>query len=358
MNRYRIAVTLCLGLTFVATTPNLARSEEFDLGALQTEVLETIADVRPSVVNIFGGGTSFSGVIVSPKGHVLSVAHAVRPGATYRIVLPDGQRFRGVGKGANARADSALIQIVEPSDDLPYVPMGDSSSLVKNQPCLGLSYPGGQKAGREPVVRFGRIMSGGRNRGLFQSSSLMEPGDSGGPLFDLNGYVIGIHSRIGRSMDRNYEVPVNIYRDFWNELNREQYFEQSGPPMPRLGIRCPWPRDQRNSDEGLAIINVSDDSRAEKAGIKVDDKLLKVYDRQIESVNHLREALIAARDEGAETIEVEVLRGEESLTVNVDFDVQREAAPEVSLPAEDYPSVENVTAYDELSSLGKHLAEL
>ncbi|MEM6472708.1 MAG: PDZ domain-containing protein, partial [Planctomycetota bacterium] len=46
------------------------------------------------------------------------------------------------------------------------------------------------------------------------------------------------------------------------------------------------------------------------------------------------------------------------LTVNVDFDVQREAAPEVSLPAEDYPSVENVTAYDELSSLGKHLAEL
>ena len=57
---------------------------------------------------------------------------------------------------------------------------------------------------------------------MLQSSVLMEPGDSGGPLFDLNGCVIGIHSRIGRSMERNYEVPVNVFREFWNELNREQ----------------------------------------------------------------------------------------------------------------------------------------
>ncbi|MEM0925186.1 MAG: trypsin-like peptidase domain-containing protein, partial [Planctomycetota bacterium] len=334
-----------------------ARGAEFDLAQLQNDVLETIEEVKPAVVSIFGGGTSFSGVIVSPDGHVLSVAHAVRPGSRYRLVLPDGRTFRGIGKGANPRADSALIMINEPGDDLPFVPMGDSSSLVKNQPCIGLSYPGGQKAGREPIVRFGRIMSNGRSRGMFQSSSLMEPGDSGGPLFDLNGFVVGIHSRIGRSMDRNYEVPVDAYRDFWNELNREKTFEQSGPPVPKLGVRCPWPPNRDEDSEGLKIIGVTDGSRAEKSGIQVDDILLTVFEQDMKTVEDLRAALIAARDDGTETIEIELKRGEEELTLNIEFDVDRESAPEVALPEKDFPSVP-AEGFSEMARLAKQLSEL
>ncbi|MEO1618302.1 MAG: S1C family serine protease, partial [Planctomycetota bacterium] len=313
MSQFRITLIFLLGLSVVTVNPVMVRGEELNLAELQKDVWEMIDEVRPAVVNIFGGGTSFSGVIVSPEGHVLSVAHAVRPGTRYRVMLPDGRRLRGVGKGANGGNDSAVIKITDVEGELPYVPMGDSSSLVRNQPCVGLSYPGGQKASGEPVVRFGRIVSGTRGRGYLQSTALMEPGDSGGPLFDLNGYVIGIHSRIGRVMDRNYEVPVDAYRKYWNELNREQTFERSGPPMPRLGIRCTVVQTQNDEGERsqLEVIGVVDGARASKGGMERGDMLLRVYDRDMEMLDDLRNALIAARDEGAETLSVEVQRGDE-----------------------------------------------
>ncbi|MEL6104490.1 MAG: trypsin-like peptidase domain-containing protein [Planctomycetota bacterium] len=361
MHVSRNALILFLGLSLFTLRPGDARGEDdFDLDSLQTEILETIDRVRPAVVNILGGGTGFSGVIVSPDGKVLSAGHAVRPGTQYRIMLPDGRRLRGVGKGSNARTDSALIQITNPGDDLPYVPMGDSSSLVPNQPCIGLSYPGGQKAGREPVVRFGRMMSAGRSRGMLQSSALMEPGDSGGPLFDLNGYVIGIHSRIGRSMWRNYEVPVNVYREFWNEHNYERAFVSAGPPMPKLGVRCTPARDEENEGEfkGIRILRVENESLASKAGIKEDDTIMKLHGRELQTLSDLREALIAARDEEADSLEIVLMREDETLDLQVEFDVEREAAPDVPLPKVDHPSVPTPRSFRELNGLAKQLAEL
>ena len=355
----RHTVVLCLSLLVVTSTSSVSRAADFDFESLQDSILKTVEKVRPAVVNITGRGTGFSGVIVSPEGHVLSAAHAVTPGATYRISLPDGRRFRGVGKGSNPRTDGALIMITDPGEDLPFVPMGDSSSLVTNQPCLGLSFPGGQRAGREPIVRFGRVVRSSRNRGMLQSSALMEPGDSGGPLFDLNGYVIGIHSRIGRDMERNYEVPVDTFRNFWNELNREQTFTQSGPPTPKLGVQIARGRRGSDAEEpaGLKIVAVVDDSRAAKGGIKVDDAIVNVYDRDMKNIDDLRAALIAARDEGVETITAKVQRGEETLDIELEFDVEREGAPEVALPDVDHPKVE-AEGYGELSRLARELAEL
>lgn len=367
MHRFRNVLFLLSGLLICGSDATV-KAEDFDLDSLQNTVLQTIEQVRPAVVNITARGSGFSGVIVSPQGHVLSAAHAVTPGATYRLTLPDGRRFRGVGKGSNNRADCALIMITDADDDLPFAPMGDSSSLVTNQPCIGVSFPGGQKSGTEPIARFGRVVRNSQSRGMLQSSALMEPGDSGGPLFDLNGYVIGIHSRIGRPMDRNYEVPVDIYRRFWNELNREQEFTQSGPPVPVLGVRIPRsgradrpgrPGDQDDDEEkpGLLISGVVDDSRAAKGGVEVNDRLLSVYDRQMQSLDDLRAALIAARDEGVETIMAKVQRDEETLEIEMDFDVEREAAPEVGLPDVDHPKTP-AEGYREMRLLADQLKDL
>lgn len=362
MRRYRTLCVLACSLPVFLSNNATTLGDDFDFDSLRKSVQQTIEQVRPAVVNIGSRGSGFSGVIVSPEGHVLSAAHAVTPGTQYRITLPDGRRLRGIGKGSNPRADCALIKIVEPGDDLPFVSMGDSSSLEANQPCLGLSYPGGQKAGREPIVRFGRVVRAYRTGSMLQSSALMEPGDSGGPLFDLNGRVIGIHSRIGRRMDRNYEVPVNVFREFWNELNREQTFTQAGPPVPRLGIRIS--RNDRNRDvdkddsKGLLVTDVVDESRAAKADIRTDDRILKVYGREVNSIDDLRGALVAARDEGDETINAEVLRGEESLEVEVEFDVDRETAPKVALPEGDQPDGPTPQAYSELAALARQFEDL
>lgn len=371
MDLSRNILTIFLGFTLCASSPCLVYAEDFDLNSLQRDVLNTIDHVRPAVVRITGRGSSFSGVIVSPDGHVLSVAHAVTPGAQYRITLPDGRRFRGTGRGSNAAKDCALVMINNHDGNLPHVPMGDSSSLVPNQPCIGLSFPGGQTAGTEPIVRFGRIIRGARQRGTVQSSALMEPGDSGGPLFDLNGYVIGIHSRIGRSVDRNYEVPVDVYRDFWNELNRALDFVQHGPPTPRLGVRCDASGrriDQNENDDedsgndektaGLKIISVVENSIAASAGILTDDRIVELHERRLKTVAELRSALIAARDDGVASIKIRVQRGEESLVLYAAFDVERKSAPEVALPKEDHPEVKSPRNFRELAKLPDQLAEL
>lgn len=353
----RVLVLIVMGVPAMLLHPSLAAGGDFDLPSLQREVLETIDRVRPAVVNITGRGSGFSGVIVSAEGHVLSAGHAVSPGVRYRLTLPDGRQLRGIGKGSNPRVDAALILISDPPADLPYVSMGDSASLVTNQPCFGLSYPGGPKASNEPVARFGRVVRSRSSRGMLQSSVLMEPGDSGGPLFDLNGCVIGIHSRIGQSMDRNYEVPVDLFRQYWNELNRERTFIEAGVPVPQLGVR--FERLSSDQDERtLSVASVIDDGLASKAAIRPNDILLELHGQELKSVPDLQKALIAARDEGVEAISATVQRGDETLEITIPFDVERDAAPEVALPKNDRPEVAAPSGVPELQGLAAQVAEL
>ena len=342
-----------LSATFVTLTSSTAFAE-LDDQDLQSRIYSTIEVARPAVVSVGQRGGSFSGVIVSEAGHVLSVGHAVRPGGLYQITLPDGRRLTARGKGSNPRADCALLQITSKVDDLPFVEMGESKNLVQNQPCLSISFPGGQGTRGVPLVRFGRIVRPSRGDSMLQSTALMEPGDSGGPLFDLQGRVIGIHSRIGRSMERNYEIPVDTFKKFWSELNREQTFTQSGPPVPKLGFRG----SDLEDGSGIEVINIYDGTLAKKHGMIPNDIIQSVYGQQISSILELREALIAARDEGADEIVVKVLREEEEFDLHMPFDVERETAPKVELPDYDQKEFAQPRAIEELASLPKQFAEL
>ena len=137
-------------------------ASELDVDSLQQKIYSTIESVSPAVVLVRQRSGSFSGVIVSKEGHVLSAGHAVSPGGRYKVILPDGRQFDARGKGSNPQADCALLQITSEVDDLPYVQMGESGSLVRNQPCLSISFPGGQGNSGVPVVRFGRIVQTGQ----------------------------------------------------------------------------------------------------------------------------------------------------------------------------------------------------
>lgn len=343
--------SVCIVLAAGSTAAN---ASEFDVDSLQQSVYSTIERVQPAVVSIGQRGGSFSGVIVSKDGHVLSAGHAVRPGGRYRIFLPDGRQLTARGKGSNPQADCALLQITSDVDDLPCVEMGESASLVRNQPCLSISFPGGQKASGVPVIRFGRIVQTGRGSGMLQSTALMEPGDSGGPLFDLQGRVIGIHSRIGRSMNRNYEVPIDTFKDFWSELNQEQSFTQSGPPVPRLGFRGM----ERRDGTGINVEDVIDGSLADIHGIEPKDLIQYVYGMKAVSMKELREALIAARDEYAKEIVVKVRREEEDVELRVPFDVDRESAPKVELPDYVRNELSKPTAIEQLADLPSEFSDL
>ncbi len=340
--------------SFLCVLIGKANASDFDIKPLQEKILKTIEKVQPAVVAIRGQGAFFSGVIVSKEGHILSAGHAVQSGRRYRVVLPDGRQLRAVGKGSNPSADCALLKITSEDEDIPFVRMGDSEALVRNQPCLSLSFPGGQGTRGVPVVRFGRVLRAHLRNGMLQSTALMEPGDSGGPLFDLQGRVIGIHSRIGANMQRNYEVPVNTFKKFWNELNREQMFIQSGPPVPKLGFVG---RD-RDDDTGIDVRQVVEGTLADDYGLKPGDIIKSVYGKETLTIRELRKALIAARDDDADEITVQVFRDEEDVDLNVTFDVEREAAPDVDLPKYEDRSFAKPSAIRQLANLPDEFADL
>ncbi len=274
-----------------AETP--ARDLEFpkkleDLTYLQNRVTEVVKKVTPSVVGIQIGNSAGSGVIISEDGYVLTAGHVsgdANKDAT--IILPGGKRLKAKTLGANKSIDSGLIKI-EKASGLPFVDLGVSKPLAKGQWVVSIGHPGGYQQERAPVVRLGRIISA--NSSVIQTDCTLVGGDSGGPLFDLDGRVIGIHSRIGAGLNLNYHVPADTYRDTWDRLVVAEVWSDSPfgnlfgggnrqqRPPAWLGVELDVPK---RGSAGILITKVMSNSPAEKAGLLAGDHLWKIGDVEL-----------------------------------------------------------------------------
>jgi serine protease Do len=171
----------------------------------------------------------FSGVVVSADGVILSAAHVVMTGNTYKVMYANGLECvaRGLGRITlppdHMVPDAAMLKITT-KGSWPFAEIGWSSSLKAGQPCISIAYPESVEQ-RKPNLRFGKISTLKNEYGFLQSTCIMEPGDSGGPLFDLLGRVIGIHSGIRIPEDINYEVPVDTYRKYWSALSQSKDYQ-------------------------------------------------------------------------------------------------------------------------------------
>ena len=217
--------------SFAGVEKRVEKSSGRDTLNLERLVKSGIQRAYAASVRIWGfdtvrnvqNGSQFSGVVVSDEGHILTVAHAVQPGRSYKVRFPDGKEVIALSLGRigfsnqDNRPDLAMIKIRD-KGSWPVAAMGWSHSLKVNEPCISISYPTTLNQ-MKPSVRFGRIADVLNNWGFVQSTCKMEPGDSGGPLFDYMGRVVAMHSRCGRHEDENYEVPVDLYRKYWNALN-------------------------------------------------------------------------------------------------------------------------------------------
>ena len=112
-------------ICFLLISSTTLNATELDVPALQKKIYSTIDSVTPAVVSIsipgLGPETSFSGVLVSPNGHILSAAHAAETAEEYKILLPDGRKFNARGKGSNLIADCAMLQITDEFEDLSLI---------------------------------------------------------------------------------------------------------------------------------------------------------------------------------------------------------------------------------------------
>jgi serine protease Do len=280
-----------------------------ELKAIEAHVETLVKKVMPAVVNVRNGAQG-SGVVITEDGLVLTAGHVSgQPGRECTLTFPDGKQVKGKSLGQNKTADSGLIQITD-AGKYPCCEMGKSADLKKSQWCMALGHPGGLKTGRMPPVRLGRISSPG---GAFITTDCtLVGGDSGGPLFDMYGKVIGIHSRIGNQITANMHVPVDIYRDEWDRLVKgESWGTATGGgkgkgPSARLG-GLEFDAEAKE----LKISKVEAGSAADKAGLMANDVILSVNGKKVGNFQEWR-AEIGRGNAGAE-VAIEVRRGEATL---------------------------------------------
>jgi serine protease Do len=285
-----------------------------DLKAIQEHVANVVDKVMPAVVCVRAGASFGSGIIVSRDGYILTAGHVSgQPGRDVTVYFHNGKPAKGKTLGGNHGIDSGMIKITT-AGDWPFVEMGDSAALGKGDWCMVIAHPGGFKSGRTPPVRLGRLLNADAR--TLTTDCILVGGDSGGPLLDMHGRVIGINSRIGQALTTNMHVPVNPFRDNWDKIAKSEVWggKLGGPVAksgPFLGVQTDFQR------EACVILAVTPGSPAEKAGLKANDVIRKFDDREITTPAALTEA-IQMKKIGAQIV-LEIVRGEETLSLTVEL---------------------------------------
>lgn len=189
-----------------------------DLQTMQDWVKTLSATVEKYTVAVRLSSSQGSGVIVSKDGYVLTAAHVIQErGTTCTVITHDGQRHQATSVGLINGTDVGLIKINK-GNDWPFAKISQDAEISVGDWCLAVGHPNGYISDRRPVVRLGRVTD--LNSRNIQTDCILVGGDSGGPLFDMHGRVIGIHSRIGRKSDVNYHIPIDQFVTSWEELTR------------------------------------------------------------------------------------------------------------------------------------------
>ncbi len=279
-----------------------------DLNSIEQHVQSLVSRVSPAVVAIEVGYGSGSGVVITSDGLVLSAGHVGgRPNRDVQFTFPDGRTARGRTLGVDLDSDTGLMRITT-TGSWPHVALGDLNQARIGDWVLALGHPGGFDARRSLVVRLGRIIR--LAPAAIQTDCTISPGDSGGPLFDMEGRIIGIHSAITDSMAENFHVPITQYYDAWNSL-------ASGMDMDERPSRRRAYVGAKGTDDatGYRLTVIDQDSPASRAGLRVGDLVLKVDGREIKTSASFRRWV--AESEPGDTLTLQIKRGDQLLFLEV-----------------------------------------
>jgi serine protease Do len=270
--------------------------------------------LSPAVVAVQVGGASGSGVVISQDGVVLTAAHVCdEPNRDVRFTFPDGKTARGKTLGTNHEVDAGMMKITS-DGPWPYVEMGDLDQAHLGDWVLTLGHPGGFDPERSLVVRLGRIIRLASE--ALQTDCTLTAGDSGGPLFDMRGRVIGIHSRISSSTAENFHISIRAYRDSWDRLAKGENWGGERPsPRPWFGVRG------ADHPAGCKLEFVEENAPASKAGLKVGDVVRKVNAQEVKDYATLKRFVAVAKP--GDELTVELQREEKEMTLIVKLEARR-----------------------------------
>lgn len=287
-----------------------------DLKTLQSEVKQVVAKVQPATVSLASNRTGAwgSGVVVSQDGLILTAAHVVQGTNTMMVIFPDGKEKEGKVLGANRTKDVAMVQIAE-AGTYPFVSIGNSDNLKVGDFVVAMGHAGGYDTLRKPPLRFGRVVSRNAN-GFLSTDCTLIGGDSGGPLFDLQGNVVGINSSIGYDWKANNHAGVSGLVADWDRLKKGDTWGDlranplANPDSPVMGFSIGG-----EYEGGIIADAILPGGPAEAAGMKANDVIRAINGQRVKTGQSLLVELNRYRP--GQAVLIKVKRGEETLELNL-----------------------------------------
>lgn len=272
-----------------------------------------------------------SGVLIDPRGYIVTNNHVIENGQNINVMLYNGLTLPAQLTGGDPADDLAVIQISVPKN-ITAASVGDSSKLKVGQSVLAIGNPLGitQTVTAGIVSALGRIIPEKTGNAVIinavQTDAAINPGNSGGALVDMQGNLVGIPTLV--AIDPEFNSPANGV-GFAIPSNRVQFIVpqliDSGKVMhsgrASLGIQAIdvnsiiAAQNQFSVDHGALIVKIVANSSAEQAGLKVGDIIVQIDDTPIASMQELQKAIIG-KDVG-QTVSLKIYRGNQQLTVKV-----------------------------------------
>jgi S1-C subfamily serine protease len=302
-----------------------AASDAELLDAYSQAVIGVVQRVGQAVIAVEhrggrGGGGAGSGFLLTPDGFALTNSHVVSGAARLRAMTEEGDAVAADLIGDDPATDLALIRLA--ARDLPHAELGDSDALQVGQLVIALGNPLGFRSSTGVVSALGRAMRSQHGRlieSIVQHTAPLNPGNSGGPLVDSRGRVVGLNTAIiAFAQGLGFAVPANTARWVAAELfahgrvrRRALGIKATVAILPRALVR----ELDLLSDQAVEVVEVLAGGAAQRAGVRAGDRIVAVAGRVVSGTDDLHRILTtlpADRD-----VPLELIRDERQMELMI-----------------------------------------
>ena len=303
--------------------------------ALPSQAAVTLVDVAklasPAVVSIQTDSGLGSGFIYDSSGLILTNAHVVEDATSLLVALQDGRHFQAEVLGSNAGFDLAVVKIE--GENLPVARLGSSSALQVGERVVAIGNP----YGLHHTVTSGVVSAvhrpvsegpGSYHQPMVQTDAAIHPGNSGGPLINMSGEVIGINTLVAAPLGMfaqglGFAIPIDTAKRIAPQLVRDGRVTNSGQPFLGLSLGSIRPPGSRFSDDsvqpdvehGALIGEVVSGGPSDKAGLQAGDVIVSFGNNEVYTTNELLDSLVHYKP--GDQVPATVIRDGETVNVTI-----------------------------------------
>lgn len=310
--------------TFNTTGEALTKSEAFEKVAPAVVIVSAngvtdYSGIIPQQVDGMG-----SGFIINEEGYILTNYHVIEGAKEVIVTLSDGRDVKAKVVNYDQNQDIAMLKLTDDSIKVPaIVELGNSDALKPGEEVLAIGTPLSKDfnqtvtGGLVSAVNRTVETSTGVKLNLIQTDAAINPGNSGGPLINTKGEVVGINTlkMSGEAEGIGFSIPINEVKDRIDSLSK---------PILNLGVSIREINEQLakqyDMEEGLYIIEVTEFSPAEKAGLKSGDLIVKFDGQRIKTFDELR-AIRDTKKEG-DVVKVEAIRNGQTKSFDIQLEIK------------------------------------